>query len=179
VRVERLGPWYQACNVAYPRELLARLGGFDADAYPRSGEDTDLAWRAFELGTPATWAPDALVYHAVNRLGAVGKIRVAARWDDSMRVYARWPELRHEVFTKRVFWKLSHYLLVRALVGLLLPRRLRPLKPYLAFPYLVHLLERGRVEGGGPVMAPWYVLLDVVEVTAVARGALRLRKIFL
>jgi len=29
ISVDRLGPWFETCNVFYPRELLERLDGFD------------------------------------------------------------------------------------------------------------------------------------------------------
>src|SRR5436305_877860 len=82
--VDRLGPWYQAANVLYPRELLERLGGFDSETFPFAGEDCDLAWRALEDGAEAVWAPDARVHHAVNELGPAGSLRVALRWSESI-----------------------------------------------------------------------------------------------
>jgi glycosyltransferase involved in cell wall biosynthesis len=173
--VEREGPYYQACNIAYPRELLERLGGFDAEAFPFVGEDTDLAWRAFAAGAGARWAPGALVHHAVVDLGPVGKLRMAARWTPSIGLFARHPALRAEHLTYGIFWKGSHYLLVRALLGLALRRRARPLALWLAAPYARHLLERGRTDGGGPIAAPYHALHDLVELVAVARGAVRYR----
>lgn len=173
------GPYFQTCNMFYPRSLLERLGGFDAESHPRSGEDTDLAWRAKAAGARVVYEPEARAWHAVNRLGPVGMLRVAARWSDSMRVYARFPELRREVFTYGIFWKGTHYLLVRALLALLVPRRLLVLRAWLANPYLALLVRRGRTEGGGPLLAPWYLLHDLVELVAVVRGAVRERRLML
>jgi glycosyltransferase involved in cell wall biosynthesis len=169
------GPYYQTCNIAYPRELLERLGGFDADAFPFVGEDTDLAWRAIEAGASVYFEPAAHVHHAVARLGPLGALRFAFRWTDSIQLFARHPALRGPHLTKRVFWKGSHYLLVRALLTLLVPRRMWPLAVWLWLPYALHLVERGRVDGGGPALAPWFVLHDLVELAAVARGAVRYR----
>ena len=169
------GPYYQTCNIAYPRSLLERLGGFDAGAFPFVGEDTDLAWRAIEAGASIAYAPEAVVNHAVVVLGPVGALRFAFRWSDSIRLFARHPALRGPHLTKRVFWKGSHYLLARALLTLLLPRRLWPLAAWLWLPYALHVVERGRVEGGGLALAPWFALHDLVEMAAVARGALRYR----
>jgi GT2 family glycosyltransferase len=173
--VERQGPYYQACNIAYPRELLDRLGGFDADAFPYVGEDTDLAWRAFAAGAQACWAPDALVHHAVHDLGPTGKLRMAARWTPSIRLFARHRALRAEHLTYGVFWKGSHYLLARALLALMLRGRPRALALWLAAPYARHLIERGTTDGGGPLAAPYHALHDLVELAAVARGAVRYR----
>ena len=173
--VEELGPWYQAANVLYPRELLERLGGFDAAAFPFAGEDCDLAWRAFESGAEAVWAPEARVHHAVNELGPEGTLRVALRWSESVALFRRHRALRREALTYGVFWKGSHYLLARALVALAFPRLPRPLRLWLAAPYARHLLLRGSRDGGGPVAAPWYALHDLVELFSVLRGAVRHR----
>ncbi len=138
------------------------------------GEDADLAWRAIEAGAQTAFAAEALVRHAVEPLGAVGKLRAAARVD--LRVYARHPRLRDAYFVRRVFWKGSHYLLVRALAGAPLPPpACCPVRAWLAVPYAVHLVERGRVEGGGPPLAPYYLLHDLIELAAAARSALRYR----
>src|SRR3954447_16123165 len=58
--VDPPGPWAQTANIAYPRALLERMGGFDEGF--DSGEDTDLAWRAIEAGARYVGAPDALTY---------------------------------------------------------------------------------------------------------------------
>lgn len=173
--VEELGPHYQAANILYPRELLERLGGFDAEAFPYVGEDTDLAWRAKAAGARFEWAPDALVHHAVRQLGPVGALRMATRWTPSIRLFARHRALRGRHLTYGLFWKGSHYLLVRALVALALRRRSRWLALWLGAPYARHLLRRGAEEGGGPAAAPFYALHDLVELAAVARGAVRYR----
>jgi glycosyltransferase involved in cell wall biosynthesis len=179
IRVPALDPGFATCNVFYPRALLERIGGFDVEAYGRvhGGEDSDLAWRAIATGARAAFAPDALVRHAVNRLGPLGKLRFAAGWE--LRAYADHPGLRRAHFSHLVFWKPSHYLLARALLGLALPRRARWLAPWLVTPYLRHLLDRGRVEGGGPLLAPYFALHDLVEMATVARAALRYRTLML
>jgi glycosyltransferase involved in cell wall biosynthesis len=177
IRVQRLDPALQTCNVFYARALLQRIGGFDTAAFGRDpgGEDSDLGWRAIAAGARPEFCEGAVVRHAVNLLGPVGKLRVAARWATPMRVYARHPELRRAHFTHGVFWKASHYLLARAVLAAALPRRLRFLAPWLVWPYARHLLARGRAEGGGPLLAPFYVLHDLVEMVTVARAAVRYR----
>jgi glycosyltransferase involved in cell wall biosynthesis len=52
---------YPSCNLAYPRELFERLGGFD----PRfiTAEDIDLNLRAVRAGALIRYAPEALIYH--------------------------------------------------------------------------------------------------------------------
>lgn len=175
--VHQLGPFFQTCNVAYPRALLERLGGFDEHTFTvPGGEDADLAWSALTDGVPAVFAADAQTYHAVTRLGPLGHLRVAWRWTETMRIYARYPELRRANLLYGVFWKGTHYLLVRAMVGLLLPPRARLLANWLSWPYLAHLVgDRWRSDGGSPLLAPYYALHDLVELVAVLRGAARYR----
>jgi GT2 family glycosyltransferase len=174
--VEEPGPYFQGTNILYPRELLERLGGFDAEAFPSFyGEDTDLAWRAIEAGAPVEWAPAALVHHAVFRVGPLGMLRIAWRWTQSIQIFRRHPALRRVHLTYGVFWKGSHYLLVRALLAVLVRRRSRALALWLGAPYARNLLVRGERDGGGPGAAPFYVVNDLVEMAAVLRGALRYR----
>ncbi|HEX8051933.1 MAG TPA: glycosyltransferase family 2 protein, partial [Thermoleophilaceae bacterium] len=173
--VEEPGPYYQACNILYPRAVLESVGGFDAEAFPHVGEDTDLAWRARAAGARIEWAPDALVHHAVVDLGPAGKLRMAARWTPSIRLFARHRALRREHLTRGLFWKGTHYLLVRSLLGLALRRRSRWLALWLGAPYVRNLLLRGVSEGGGPAAAPFYLVHDLVELVAVLRGAVRYR----
>jgi GT2 family glycosyltransferase len=173
------GPWFQTANVLYPRSVLEAVGGFDESTFPYVGEDTDLAWRARAAGATFVFAPEALVWHEVASLGPVGALRFAFRWSDSVLLFKRHPGLRRAALTKRVFWKGSHYLLVRALVTLLLPRRLWGLAAWLWLPYALHLVDRWREEGGGPELAPWIALHDLVEMGAIARGAVKHRVLVL
>jgi GT2 family glycosyltransferase len=173
------GPWFETANILYPRRVLEAVGGFDEEAFPFVGEDTDLAWRAQAVGARFVFAPDAIVRHDVVRQGPVGALRFTARWSDSVALYRRHPGLRRAALTKRIFWKGSHYLLVRALLTLLLPRRLWGLAAWLWLPYALHLVDRWREEGGGPALAPWIALHDLAEVAAMARGAVKYRVLVL
>ncbi|MGI8461303.1 MAG: glycosyltransferase family 2 protein [Solirubrobacterales bacterium] len=172
-------PHLQTCNAFYPRAVLESVGGLDTEGFARYvGDDADLAWRARGAGATAAFEPGALVEHAFVYQGPAGKLRYAAGWD--FKVYALHPGLRRAYFTRRWFWKGSHYFLFRALVGALLPRQIgvlrRPLRAWLAVPYAVHLLERGRLEGGGPLLAPYYFFHDLIEVGAALRSTARYRK---
>jgi glycosyltransferase involved in cell wall biosynthesis len=173
VRVEAYDPAFQTCNIFYPRSVLERVGGFDVEAFGRvhGGEDSDLAWRAIESGTPAVFAAGPLVHHAVNELGPLGKIGFSAGWE--LLAYARHPELRRAHFANAVFWKQTHVWLAQALLGLLLPRRAWPLKLLLALPWVRSLYARGKLEGGGPALAPFYAACDAAEMYACIRNSAR------
>ena len=177
IQVSELHPAFNTCNILYPRALLERIGGFDTDGFDRApgGEDCDLGWRAIEAGARPVFAAEAVVRHAVDRVGPLGMLQVAARWTTPMLAYARHPGLRRD-FVLGVFWKRTHFELFRALLALLLPSRWAAVRNWLAYPYLRDVWARGRTQGGGPLLAPYFVLVDLVEIWAVARGAIRYRR---
>jgi glycosyltransferase involved in cell wall biosynthesis len=170
LEIHEAGPSYETCNILYPREVLERLGGFDGERFDAGGEDTDLAWRAIRAGIETVFAEDAQVYHAVQWLGPVGKLKRAAHWDRTMEIFAVHPELRTYLVAK-VFWKWEHYMLARTLLALALPKRLWPAKLVLVAPYMHHLTNRRT----GPLLLPYLLLHDVIETIAVLRGAVRYR----
>jgi GT2 family glycosyltransferase len=172
---------FPTCNMAYPRELLERIDGFDTEIFGHipGGEDCDLGWRAIEAGAQPVFAEDALVYHAIDNLGPLGKLRYAARWSVPMRAFAMHPHLRRRYFTHRIFWKRTHWLFFRALTALLVPVRWHPVRNWLMYPYLRTLWGRGKVEGGGLPLAPYFAVYDLVEILAVVRAAVRTRTVML
>jgi GT2 family glycosyltransferase len=169
--VTECGPGFETCNIFYPRELLERLGGFDEHSYTGpGGEDTDLGWKAIEAGVSPAWAPDALMYHAVTNLGPVGRVRMAARWDESMLPFRRYAGLRRQRYGG-FFWSETHLWLFGAVLALFVPKRLWWLRAWLASPYVVRLTNRR----SGPLLTPYLIVHDLVEVFAVLRGAIRYR----
>lgn len=172
VRVTRLGPQYETCNIVYPRSLLERLGGFDERfGLIPAGEDTDLAWRALELGCEARFASSALVHHAIERRGILGTLRAATRWSACVRLFAEHPQTR-AMLHRRFFWNVWHYLLLRSVLALLGPRWLRRL---VLARHGLALRERGRAAGAGPWSVPFLLVHDLLEAGAIARGAVRYR----
>jgi glycosyltransferase involved in cell wall biosynthesis len=180
LRVDRLGPFFQTANVAYPRELLERVAGFDEITFSiPGGEDADLAHRCIEAGATPVFVAHAATLHAVHVLGPVAKLKVAWRWHETVRLYARHPAMR-KTLTYGVFWKKTHYLLVRALIGLLLPRRLAPLRFWFFAPLAPYYWQRSGTEGHGARWAAGYFLIyDAVELAGIARGAIRYRTLVL
>ena len=179
VRVPEYDAAFQTCNVFYPREVLESVGGFDLGGFGRvhGGEDSDLAWRAIKRGARGVFDDRPLVHHAVNELGPMGKLRVCAGW--TLLAYARHPELRRAHFATPIFWKHTHLWLARALLGFLLPRRLWPLKLWLALPWARSLYARGKLEGGGPALAPFDAACDVAEMYAAARSSIQYGRLML
>jgi len=177
IRVERLGPHYETCNIFYPRTMLDDLGGFDDQAFPGGGEDCDLGWRAIEAGASPVFAPAARAEHAVHTLGPLGQLRRAGHWTGTMLVFARHPGLRDAYLHNRVFWQVRHQMLVRLLLAALLPRRLWTLRFLLAAPYFIHARQRAHYERTSVLLTPYYLVHDLVEMFAVVRGALRYRTV--
>jgi GT2 family glycosyltransferase len=176
VSIERLGPQFQTCNIAYPRDVLATLGGFDESFHPlAAGEDTDLAWRAIEAGCATAFVPDAVVFHAVERLGVRGMLRAAGRWGAVTRLVRDHPQTR-SILYRSLFWNVWHYLLWRSLLALAGPAWLRRL---VLARHLGELSRRARRQGAGPAAIPFLLVHDAVECWSVTRGALRHRTLVL
>jgi hypothetical protein len=176
VSVPGPGPQYETCNIFYPRELLERLGGFDEAFDARlGGEDAELGWRALEAGRPTGFAHDALVFHAVHRLGALGMLRQANRWSGTARVVARHPGAR-VMLNRGVFWNGWHYCLIRSLVALALPS---PVRRFLLTRHAMQLADRAQEAGAGAWAIPFLLLYDMAELWAVARGGVRYRTLVL
>ncbi|HEV2821169.1 MAG TPA: glycosyltransferase [Solirubrobacteraceae bacterium] len=171
--VHEAGPWFPTCNIAYPRALLERLGGFDL-RYGWGGEDTDLAWRAQAASTPVAYVEGARVLHAVEDLGALGALRLAGRWSDAMRVFAAHPQMRHQALYHGVFWRRAHRDLLLAAAGLALAQRL-PAAVVLALPWLHGARRRLWLSGGGARQMPLLLAIDAAEIAAVVRGGVRYR----
>jgi glycosyltransferase involved in cell wall biosynthesis len=172
---------YETANMLYPRALLERVGGFKEDRYALpAGEDADLGWTAREAGAEPVFAADALVEHAVIEYGPRESLRRLWRWSDSVGPYADHPEMR-QTLHHGLFWNLSHYLLLRALigVGLLRWRWAWPLALWLGKWYAAYEMVEARAHAGNVWLAPWWVVRDVVETAACVRGSLRYRVLVL
>jgi glycosyltransferase involved in cell wall biosynthesis len=176
VEVRQLGPQFETCNIFYSRSVLEGLDGFDESfGLAPGGEDTDLAWRAMAAGCRPVFAPHAVVSHAVHELGVRGQLRVAARWTETIKIFARFPQTR-TMLHHRIFWNVWHYLLWRSLLSLFGPRWLTRM---LVTMHLRELRERAREGGGGAEWIAFLLLHDLVECWSVARGAVRYRTLVL
>ena len=174
IEVAGLSPESETCNIFYPRALLDELGGFDESV--RVGEDLELGWAARRAGAEPVFAPDALVEHAVVEVDALTSLRRVWRWDEVVRPFSRYPELRRERLMKSVFWNWSHWLIARALAGLPFLRRplTWPIAAWLIWPLLAFEWRNAR-RSGRPALAPFWLLRDLVEMAAIIRGAVRYR----
>jgi GT2 family glycosyltransferase len=180
--VDRPSDSYQTCNIAYPRELLERIGGFDERYGFPAAEDTDLGFRAIRAGARRVFAERALVWHAVVPRHLPAALRETVRWKDVPSLLARHPEYRRTL-PYRWFWKDSHARALLALVGLAALRRSPPLALLCAAPYLrVHLRQYDRTPRGlarAALDLPAALTVHAAEVAAVSAGAVRHRVVVL
>lgn len=181
IEVTGPSPWYETCNIAYPRAVLEAVGGFDQGLDECWGEDTDLGLRARAQGAGHVFAADALAWHAVVARPLPAAVRQARRRRWLAPLIARHPELRSQLRLGLAANE-SHLTLPLALAGWLLGRRHgRGLAVALALPYLAPALARHLAAGPRSPRAlarvlihlPAAALVDLAEITATAGGAIR------
>jgi GT2 family glycosyltransferase len=170
-------PWYPACNVAYPRELLERVGGFDED-FRFDGEDTDLALRALAAGAECRYVDDALVWHAVLSRTAIAAARESMAKSSFPLLFAKHPSYREHLYL-RVFRNHIHAAVCLGLAGAIAARRLPALGAVAIAPYLAERVARNLTPGRRNARAlarlaahlPARAAVDVVDVAATAASA--------
>jgi glycosyltransferase involved in cell wall biosynthesis len=165
---------YQTCNIAYPRALLERLGGFDEAYRFPSAEDTELGWRAREAGAPTVFVDAARAWHPVQRFGVIGLVRRMPIKADVARLTRRHPGVRQHYY-REFFWKPSHAFLPLALAGLAAARRTRGASLLLAIPYARLYRDHHGSYPGTLASLPGHAAVDAAEIAAVSAGAARFR----
>jgi GT2 family glycosyltransferase len=174
-----VGPsdWYQACNIAYPRALLERLGGFD-ERFDGGGEDADLALRALAQGARPVYVDAARVWHAVHSRHLWDAVREQGRWHTIPLVIATHAQQRRAL-ELRLFWRAGHPRVLLAAAGLLAAIRGRPVWLAAGAPYVRHHLSGYDRSARGLARAaidlPGRALVDVAGVAATLRAAARHR----
>jgi hypothetical protein len=59
---DRLAEHVPGCNMAFKRDVLRSIGGFD-EQFRIAGDDVDVCWRLIDAGIAIGFAPAALVWH--------------------------------------------------------------------------------------------------------------------
>lgn len=172
-------PWYQTCNILYPRPLLERLGGFDEGFPDALGEDTDLGWRARQLGVELVWHENARMHHAVDDLGPAAYLRTALRGADAVAVFKRYPDLRAETLALGAIRNPALPRLGLAIAGAALSSRTPVTAAVMALPYARHLAARCRARRASLALAPYYAVYDALAAWTSLRGSVRHRTLVL
>lgn len=84
---------YEACNISYESAALLATPGFD-ERIGYLGEDSAAGWHLERAGRTGSFAPDALVLHAVVPVGLKGQVRRAWRYGKMCRLLKLFPEKR-------------------------------------------------------------------------------------
>lgn len=75
------GGVYLTCNMAYRRDVLERVGGFDETFPYPAYEDTDLAARVIQSGGLILWQPAAIVLHPQRPLTLAAVWKKLHHWE--------------------------------------------------------------------------------------------------
>lgn len=171
--------WPVGCNVAYPRALLERCGGFDRAL--GHGEHADLIARAVRAGAPHIAVRDAQMNHGVRGRWLGRRVADAMRLRNVPRVVRRNPELR-ESLALRVFWNDAHARVAAAAAGVTLARR-APVLALLALPWVLAAMpdygSSPRARAKSLSELPVRALVDCAEMAALAAGSARNRTVVL
>ncbi len=148
--MEVYGPnrWYPTCNLAMPRALIERLGGFD-EALAFWGEDTDLGLRAEGVGARLVYVDEAVVWHAVHVRSLRAALHDATERHAEAEVLARYPSHRDELYMGAFIGE-EHARITLAALGLVAGAVTR--RPALAalgaYPYVIHKVAKRPLQPG-------------------------------
>jgi GT2 family glycosyltransferase len=178
LRVDAWSERFETANVAYKRDLLEQLGGFDT-SFAGAGEDTDLGWRALALGARGVFAPNAVVEHEVALRSFRQELADRRRWGDLVGVVRKHPG------TRRLAWhgwllRRSHVVPLAAAAAMptLLSRSGRRILPALAAMAVGRQLVRTRSVSLTVASAERFAA-DAYEVAVLARASAKCRTVLL
>lgn len=177
---------FETCNIAYRRERLEQLGGFD-ECFPlKFGEDVDLGWRACTAGARLAWSPEAVVYHRIEKGDSrvadwINWVRYARHCELAALTVKKHPGLRDHLY-RRYFYKAYHPVTLMALLGLAIAPRWPRRGALLTLPWVFY---RTAIDPrAAPAKWLWAVLpmgfvVDAAEVVATVKGAVKYRTLIL
>ncbi len=121
------GGYYWTCNIAYRRQTLLDIGGFDEGfPYPAS-EDIDIAHRIQKKGAIA-FAPDAVVYHLILTRGFSKHLSTASTFSSIIRLHRKHPDL---LSLGESFMDISLFQFKQLLLPIVTRRREFPKNPFI------------------------------------------------
>lgn len=179
--------FYETCNIAYRRDLLEQLDGFDQGFRYPYGEDTDLAWRARELGARTTFVDAAVVRHEVWPSDYRAQLRDMRRRDGLVLMYAKHPQLRRHFRRKLFFREIHPATTVTALCLAVLVARPGSIRRWAVAAssglWYAWMCRRARPNpprrSGWAVVVPLAFVADAYEIAVMARASVKYRTILL
>lgn len=193
-QADRTGPWtrsqtipvvtgfYETCNIAYPRDLLVELGGFDEGFGLPVGEDADLGLRAVAGGARVAFVADAVIEHEVWPLGFRGTLKDRTRSHHLPMLLRQRPELRRQL-AAGVFWRRGHAVTLGVAAAAAVATAVRPWVGAALVPAWVAWRAARSADGiPGPddvVLAGQRCVVDAWETAATVAGSVRYRSLLL
>jgi O-antigen biosynthesis protein len=110
---DRIAEHIPGCNMAFRREKLLEIGGFDPQ-FRIAGDDVDVCWRLQENGGVIGFSPSAMVWH-YRRNTVKGYLKQQYCYGKAEALLEKkWPEkytnLGHRTWTGRIYGDGSSYL---------------------------------------------------------------------
>jgi glycosyltransferase involved in cell wall biosynthesis len=184
---------YETCNLAYRRDLLERLDGFDEQFHrvvggPVTwGDDADMGWRARKAGARTAFADDALVLHGLRPSSFRRHLREIPRRDGLVLMLRRHPDLRDFYYRKIWFSRTHPAALATAGLALGLAHRPRSRLRWCAAAVSAGMYTRACLSTrhwparrrDWVTQLPLAFVADLAEVAVFARASLRYRTLFL
>lgn len=172
-------PYFEGCNLVFPRAVLERTGGFD-ESFPFSGEDTAAGWAAVEDGGRWVFDETAVVEHDVTQRPLRWHLMMAWREGNLIDVAARHPSMRRQGFWRPWAhrpWNVAYVGGVAATGAAVALRSPVPLLGWL--PWLVLRRLPRRPLGHALRVLGWTFVHDAVVCAGMASGSLRNRTLVL
>jgi glycosyltransferase involved in cell wall biosynthesis len=171
-------PYFEGCNLVFPRSVLERTGGFD-ESFGFSGEDTAAGWAAIEDGGRWLFDETCAVTHDIVERPLRWHLMMAWREGNLVDVAARHPLLRAQGFWRPWAHRPWNVATAVGVVSTLVGVRWRPaLVGWL--PWLV--LRRPPLTAGPRVataaVGRW-LLNDLVVLAGMVRASIRNRTLVL
>lgn len=94
-QIEGSGECYASCNVAYRRQALIKIGGFDSSFF-YGNEDVDVAWRMMRKG-PVVYNERMVIIHPPISRSFIKFIRQPETYGVEILLYQRHPERYRQV----------------------------------------------------------------------------------
>lgn len=140
------GGIYLTANMAYRREALLSVGGFD-ETYPyAAAEDWDLAFRVLSRGHRIVFSPAAVVVHAPVPIRGRFFLEKVKEVESGIRLYDRYPELWRRTTGRTMRRSLLERIFLRPVVETRKWRRYFLANPRKLPPYLMwQILASGRL----------------------------------
>lgn len=179
--VESERGFYETANLIVTRELFERIGGFedwiDTGGEKLLAEDVWFGWRARRARARTTFAPDALVHHAVFPRGPRGYVEERLRLRYFPAIARRIPEFRAHTLYRSVFLSPRSAAFDLAITGTALALAKRSLLPMLAVLPYARIATRGtlRYRRRAPLIAAVGTAADAVGAGALLAGSVRAR----